>query len=136
MSRYLQVLSEVDQRTLKRPDVRPLLHPNWLPETGVGEIGMRTCLISDIVTICEIYDQRDMSAPRIRLGDLEDFRRIWLKNHYGDVRNPSVLRGYWTVTNLDAIGTGVCVIVQYRTLRVCLRGNVKAVVCVFSVFPL
>lgn len=124
MPEYLDKYHDI----LDRPDIRPLLHPAWRPETSHFEIGRQTCLLSNGITIGGIYDPSDMGPSRIRRGDVEDLRRIWLQNDYGNTNRPSLLRGYWKIDNWEHDGDKAISIIQYRTLRVCLRGGSGTVV--------
>lgn len=135
MFHYAQKLSLSDQETLDRLDIRPLLHPNWLPETTAIETGRHACLLSSIVTIGRNRGPTAKNVPGIRRRDVDDLRRVWLKNNYGNTDNPSLLSGYWVVDNWEFIGKGSIVIIQYRTLRVCLCGGSEAVVYVASHLP-
>lgn len=134
MSRYIRNLLPFDQGTLDRPDIGPWLHPRWLPEAVPNEIGRPTCVLSGGINVGRICSPTDTNTPRIRRRDLEDFRRIWLQNNYGNTNNPSLLRGYWEIDNWEQIGRGSIVVVQYRTLRVCLRGGSGTVMCVVADF--
>lgn len=124
MPEYLQNYHDI----LHRPDIRPLIHPAWTPETSHIEIGRQTCLLSSEITIGGIYDPSEKGHLRIRRSDLEDLRRIWLQNHYGNTTKPSLLRGYWKIDNWEHDSDNAISIVQYKTFRVCLRGGSGTVV--------
>jgi len=117
------LLSLEDLATLNRPDIRPSINPSWTPELAPNEIGRRTCLLSRGMNSGVIHHQSDGELPCIRRRDLKDLRRIWLKNNYGNTNNPSLLRGYWRIENWEQVGDKIISTLQYRTLRVCLRGG-------------
>lgn len=122
MSRHAQnQLSPLNPDTLNilnRPDLRPLLGSYWKPESDPNRFSKPTCVLQPD------FAWTNTGSMCVGRRDLEDLRRIWLKDHYGYTQKPSLLHGYWRVDNWGQTGDSLISILQYKTLRICLRGGV------------
>lgn len=118
MSVYVNSFPVADQVTLGRPDFRPCHHDSYLAEFDDNVAVNCLYKVSETTNDVAIHAPSEEIVPRIRRGDLWDFRSIWLR---GDPAKTPVLRGYWDVHKWGDTNNDAVMVVQYKTFRISLR---------------